>query len=51
LLLSNYEVKVTAQPNDFRRLKGLCGELGIQNYHLISNNYNPLDSVGPGFML
>ncbi|MBA3028386.1 MAG: ATP-binding protein [Desulfobacterium sp.] len=46
-----YEVKVSSQVFDIRRLKGLSEELGLERSGVVSKNFNPSTPVTYGFMV
>ncbi len=46
-----YEVKMTPDESDVRRLKHLSQELGIEEFKIISGNYTSLENALYGFMI
>lgn len=46
-----YEVKLTPQESDARRLKGMARELGLEKFRIVSRNYSELKNIVYGFML
>lgn len=46
-----YEVKLTAEEKNLRRLTTLCHELGLTDYRVISRKFSQLENVTYGFML
>lgn len=46
-----FEVKLSARISDIKRLKELSMELKLDEYKLISKNFNPLPDIIYGFML
>lgn len=48
---SAYEVKITAEEKDLRRLKSLSSELGLTDYRVVALKLSRLENVTYGFML
>lgn len=46
-----YEVKVTPDESDIKKLKRLSSELGLKDFKIISKNYSRLDNTIYGFMI
>jgi predicted AAA+ superfamily ATPase len=46
-----YEVKLTPQLSDVKRLKRIAGELELKGAKIITKKYNELDDIIYGFML
>ena len=46
-----YEVKITPRESDIRKLRELAGELGLEDYMIISRNYITLKGIKYGFMV
>lgn len=46
-----YELKLTPDESDANRLKHLSGELGIDDFKIISRNYTSLENALYGFMI
>lgn len=46
-----YEVKLTPQGSDVKRLKGIAKALGLREFRVVSRNYSELENIVYGFML
>ncbi len=46
-----YEIKLTAEEKNLRRLTTLCNELGLTDYRVIARKFSQLENVTYGFML
>jgi predicted AAA+ superfamily ATPase len=45
-----YEVKLTPQLSDIKKLEKISGELGLESFQIIAKNYSNLENVTYGFM-
>ncbi|MCM8765634.1 MAG: DUF4143 domain-containing protein, partial [Candidatus Omnitrophica bacterium] len=46
-----YEVKLNPRKSDLKKLKGICEELNLKEYKIVSKDYTDLEDVIFGFML
>ncbi len=45
-----YEVKLRPSLRDVKRLESIAGELGLEQWHIISKNYTDMQNCVYGFM-
>ncbi len=46
-----YEVKITPEESDIKKLKNLSSQLGLEDFKVVSKNYSTFNNIIYGFML